>query len=99
MLLAVAATLFAVRAASVLALTGPVALRMLYPSIALWQAHAPGALTPGQQDATATALLWLQFPVYGLLLVLFSRARRVAAGVVCVLLLHGLLCLGTQFWR
>ena len=89
--IALAATPFAVRAASVLALSGPAALRLLYPSLAMLQAHPHAALTPEQQDALATALLWTQFPVYGLIVSLFARRGRTVGGLIAVMLLHALL--------
>ncbi len=86
--LALAATPFAVRAASVLALSGPGALRLLYPFVVLVQAHAPATLAPEQRDALAEWTMWAQFPAYGLLAVLVGRWRGIAAGLLTVVLLH-----------
>ena len=91
--LALVATPFAVRAASVLALSGPGALRLLYPSLALLQAHAGTSLAPARRDTLATILLWTQFPIYGLIAVLFNRWRGIAVALLAVLLLHAILCL------
>jgi hypothetical protein len=86
--LALVATPFAVRAASVLALSGPGALRLLYPFVVLIQAHAPGHLAPEQRDTLAEWTMWAQFPLYGLLAVLVARWRGIVAGLVTVLVLH-----------
>ncbi len=88
LLLALVATPFAVRAASVLVLSGPGALRLLYPFTALLQAHAPAALSPEQRDTLAQWTMWAQFPVYGLLLALAGRRRSLPTGLLLVLLLH-----------
>ena len=88
LLLALVATPFAVRAASVLVLSGPGALRLLYPFVALVQAHAPATLAPEQRDTLAEWTMWAQFPVYGLLAALAGRWRGMAAGLLLVLLLH-----------
>lgn len=91
--LAAVATPFAVRAASVLALSGPGALRLLYPSVALFGALTPHWLAPEQRNWFATGLLWLQFPVYGVLVVATLR-WSLARGLLLVLLLHVALWLG-----
>jgi hypothetical protein len=86
--LALVATPFAVRAASVLALSGPGALRLLYPFVVLVQAHAPATLAPEQRDALAEWTMWAQFPVYGLLVVLLARFKGIFAGLLTIALLH-----------
>lgn len=98
-LLALVATPFAVRAASVMALTGPAALRALYPFVVLVQAHAPGGILPEQRDAIAQGILWAQFPVYGLLIVALSRWRGFFGALVLVALLHGAAVLAAMFLR
>lgn len=87
-MLAVVATPFAVRAASVLALSGPGALRLLYPFVVLVQAHAPGHLAAEQRDALAEWTMWAQFPVYGLLAALVGRRRGILTGLLAVLAVH-----------
>ena len=89
LLLALIVTPFAVRAASVLALSGPGALRLLYPYVVLVQAHAPATLAPEQRDVLAEWVMWAQFPVYGLLAVLVGRWRGMGAGVLAALVVHG----------
>ena len=89
LVLALAATPFAVRAASVLALSGPAALRLLYPTVVLVQSQA-SQLAPEQRDTLAQWMLWAQFPLYGLLASLIWRWRGVAAALGTVLALHAL---------
>ncbi len=90
LVLALVATPFAVRAASVLVLSGPAALRLLYPWVALIQAHAPHSFAPEQRDTLAEWMMWAQFPLYGLLASLLALARRLGTGLLLVLILHGL---------
>ena len=73
--LAILITPFAVRGASLLALAGPSALRALFPFAALARAQASFAM-------------WAQLPVYGLVLALFARKRRLGVGLLVVLLVH-----------
>ena len=92
LLLALVATPFAVRAASVLVLSGPGALRLLYPFVALMQTHATstlmGTLTLEQRDMFAEWTIWAQFPIYGLVASFIGLRHSVTTGLVTVLLLH-----------
>ena len=88
LLVAVIATPFAVRSASVLALTGPAALRLLYPYVVLLQSHVHG-LAAEQADTLSQWAMYGQFPVYGLVWVLMARLRGTLAGLISVLVLHG----------
>ncbi len=81
--LALLLTPFAVRAASVLALSGPGALRLLFPFVVVVQ-----ALAPEGRDTLAAFVMWAQFPVYGLLVALLARKDRLLAGFSAVALLH-----------
>ena len=90
LLLALIATPFAVRAASGLVLSGPGARRRRYPFVARGQAHAPAAFAPEQRDTLAEWVMWAQFPVYGLLAVIFGRWRGPAAGLLAALVVHGM---------
>ncbi|HEY0785724.1 MAG TPA: hypothetical protein VGD62_07610 [Acidobacteriaceae bacterium] len=87
LLLAIVATPFAVRAASVLALTGPSALRMLYPYVVLVHSQAQH-FSPEQEDTLAQWLLYGQFPFYGLVWVLMTRFFSRSSGPLVALLLH-----------
>lgn len=88
LLLALLATPFAVRGASVLALTGPSALRELFPWVALVQAHAPASLTLEQRATLAGWALWAQLPFYGLVVSLFALRGRWLTGLLAVAFLH-----------
>ncbi len=85
--LGVLVTPFTVRAAGILALTGPAALRMLYPFALIPAEHAFG-LRESVADAVSQAMMWLQFPLYGLLLVLLARWKRMSIAVAIVVALH-----------
>ena len=88
LLLAAAVAPFAVRAASVLALSGPGALRLLFPFVVLVQVHAPALLAPEQRDTLAGWAMWAQFPAYGLIAALATRRRSFAFGAGLALLVH-----------
>jgi hypothetical protein len=92
--LGVVVTPFTVRAAGILALTGPAALRMLYPYALIPAEHAFG-LRESVADAASQAMMWLQFPLYGLLLVLLARWKRMSIAIAIVAALHlaGVSCL------
>ena len=85
--LGIVATPFAVRAAGVLALTGPTALRLLYPYVVLVQNEAQH-FTGEQVETLSQVVLYGQFPLYGLVWFLLSRFVLRAAGPLAVLLLH-----------
>ncbi len=82
LVLALLATPLAVRAASVLALSGPKALQLLYPFVALVRNTSTLRVIPAEW------VLWAQFPAYGVLAVLIGRRQGVPAGIFTVLLLH-----------
>ena len=85
--LGIVVTPFTVRAAGILALTGPSALRMLYPFALIPAEHAFG-LRESVADAVSQAMMWLQFPLYGLLLVLLARWKRMGIAIAIVAALH-----------
>lgn len=75
LLVCCALTPFAVQAASILALEGPKAFALLYPWLEVVRSpalHVPSAW----MGALAQGILYLQFPVYGLLMTLALRAGR-----------------------
>lgn len=88
LLLALIATPFAVRAASVMALTGPSALRVLYPYVVLVEEQA-SHFSSEQADTLSQWILYGQFPLYGLVWILFSRLVGRSAGPLAALLVHG----------
>jgi hypothetical protein len=85
--LGVLVTPFAVRAAGIFALTGPAALRMLYPFALIPAEHAFG-LRESVADAVSQAMMWLQFPLYGVLLVLLARWKRMPIAIAIVAAIH-----------
>jgi short subunit fatty acids transporter len=74
--------------ASILALSGMDALTMLYPWVVVMK-------SPVLRISLATTIpvdqwaLYLQFPVYGLVMTLMLRTRRFGAALVTVLAIHG----------
>jgi hypothetical protein len=80
-------TPFAVRAASVLALSGPAALKILFPFVAFLQAHWTPSLAGGLEHYASWAM-WVQFPAYGLLAAPAGRAIGISRALLLVLALH-----------
>jgi hypothetical protein len=86
LLLAIAATPFAVKAAEILPLMGAsglVRLRLLYPFALLAQQHLGLSETLG--ESVSQAMLYMQFPLYALLLILVHRMKSLTTAI-CVLL-------------
>jgi hypothetical protein len=83
---------FAVRYAEVLPLLGPSGLfrlRLIAPLAML--AHQPQLGIPeATADAVAQALMYVQFPLYGLILGLTWRAAGFLRAALVLLLVHGL---------
>jgi hypothetical protein len=87
LLLGIAVTPLTVRAAGVMALAGPDALRTLYPYVLLLQNHALGL--PGELAANLSQwMMYLQFPLYGLLMTLLLRAKGLLTAVIATAVLH-----------
>jgi hypothetical protein len=89
LLLALVLTPIAVRAASILALSGPASLRVLYPWVTLLENHAMGLSGP-QIERYSEWTMWLMLPVYAMSIILIKRVGTLKSGVVFVLLLHTL---------
>src|SRR5450631_3426496 len=85
--LGILVTPFTVRAAGILALTGPAALRMLYPFALLPAEHVFG-LRESLADVVSQAMMYLQFPLYGLILMLLMRWKVWWVALLVVLGLH-----------
>lgn len=85
--LGIALTPLALRAADYFALTGPAALEALYPYALLMRRHEI-PLNFSAREQIAHAVMYLQFPVYGLLLMLTMRVRSFGSAFVQVLLVH-----------
>jgi hypothetical protein len=87
LLLGIAVTPFAVRAASVVALEGPKAFALLYPWFDVLRSrvlHSPADLV----GRTYQYMLYLQFPLYGLVMTLTFRAGRHLRAIIIGLILH-----------
>jgi hypothetical protein len=87
LLLGILVTPLTVRAAGVMALAGPDALRMLYPYVQLVQSHLLGF--PAEITGTLSqAMMYLQFPLYGLLMALVLRAKGLLPAVLATAVVH-----------
>jgi hypothetical protein len=74
LLVGIAVTPFAIHAASIMALAGPGALMTLYPWVLLLKSPAIG-LAPLLGDNLSQLLMYIQFPLYGALMVLILRSK------------------------
>lgn len=74
-----------VRAAGVMALAGPQALRMLYPWVQLMQNQAFPVEVAG---TVSQAMMYLQFPVYGLLMSMVLRAKGFRLALLAAAIAH-----------
>jgi hypothetical protein len=87
LLLGIAVTPFTVRAASIVALEGPKAFALLYPWVVVLRCralHFPADLV----GRSSEWMLYLQFPLYGLLMTLSYRAHRILRAFVIGLVVH-----------
>lgn len=76
-----------VRAAGVMALAGPDALRTLYPYVLLLQNHLLGL--PTELAGTLSQwMMYLQFPLYGLLMALVLRAKGLVPAIITTAVVH-----------
>ena len=87
LLVGILVTPLTVRAAGVMALAGPDALRMLYPWVQLVQSHILG-FPADIANTLSQAMMYLQFPLYGLLMALILRAKGLVAAVVTAAIVH-----------
>jgi hypothetical protein len=78
---------FAVRAVDILALTGPWEARALVPWTFLFQGHSLH-LPQGWSDNLAAAVMYAQFPVYGLLAMLLARRLHWMTTLALLIALH-----------
>jgi len=83
----IAVTPFAVKAATLMALTGPDGLRVLYPWMLLPKLHALG-LSDSVGDTLSQAMMYLQFPLYGLAGMLVHRHKGALPAILYLALLH-----------
>jgi hypothetical protein len=85
--LGIAVTPFAVKAATLMALTGPDGLRLLYPWMLLPKLHILG-LSDALADSASQAMMYLQFPLYGVAAIFAHRWKGAGAAILVVALLH-----------
>jgi hypothetical protein len=95
LILGIAVTPFAVKAATLMALTGPDGLRLLYPWMLVPKLHFLG-LSDAVADKISQAMMYLQFPLYGLLGIFIQRSKGALPAILQVALLH-LLAVGLLF--
>lgn len=86
--LGIVMTPIALRAASVLALSGPDGLILLYPCVQILKNPLFG-IDAALSDSIAQWMMYLQFPLYGLLMVWLGK-RGLGASVGAVALLHAI---------
>ena len=87
LVLGIAMTPVALRAASILALSGTGGLMLLYPFVEIVQnpvLHFPGAFA----DPVAQWIMYLQFPLYGLLMTRIIKSKGFWIGLNVVVGLH-----------
>jgi hypothetical protein len=77
----------AVWGASILAMSGPSALRLLYPWVSLLRHHSD-QLAVGQEEVLEQWVMYGQFPVYGLVWVATQRVWKGVSGLLSVVLMH-----------
>ncbi len=85
--LGIAVTPFTAKTASVLTLGGPWPLRLLYPFALLLQRHELG-LQEATGETLAQWMMYLQFPLEGLLLRFLLKYRGFVVSVFCVAAIH-----------
>src|SRR6202046_2909067 len=86
-LVGIAITPFTVRLAGVLALEGPKAFALLYPWVDVLRSrvlHAPADLVGHAYES----MMYLQFPIYGLLMTVTFRSARHLRAIIIGLSLH-----------
>ena len=87
LLIGILVTPLTVRAAGVMALAGPDALRMLYPWVQLVQSHILG-FPADVANVLSQGMMYLQFPLYGLLMSLVLRARGFVSALITTAIVH-----------
>ncbi|HZZ39368.1 MAG TPA: hypothetical protein VFE06_09570 [Acidobacteriaceae bacterium] len=87
LLLGILITPLALRAAGILALEGPKAFALLYPWVEVVRSralHLPAGLVGNASEW----MMYLQFPLYGLIIMLTWRAGRYLRAFIIGLVLH-----------
>jgi hypothetical protein len=87
LLVGILVTPLTVRAAGVMALAGPDAFRMLYPYVQLVQNPLLGF--PAEvAGILSQAMMYLQFPLYGLLMALVLRTKGLLTALITTAVVH-----------
>jgi hypothetical protein len=94
-ILGIAVTPFAVKAATLMALTGPDGLRLLYPWMLIPKLHILG-LSDSLGNGISQAMMYLQFPLYGVAAMLIHRSKGTVQAILLLALVH-LLAVGLLF--
>ena len=87
LLLCLVLTPFAVQSASILALEGPKAFALLFPWVEVVRSPALH-IPPAWLETLSQGIIYLQFPVYGLLMTLTFRAGRYLRAFIIGLIAH-----------
>lgn len=87
LLVGIVVTPLTVRIAGVMALAGPNALRALYPYVQLAQSHALG-FSGDIAGTLSQAMMYLQFPLYGLLMALVLRSKGFLHALITTAIVH-----------
>ncbi len=87
LLLGIAVTPLAIHTASIMALAGPSALMTLYPYVLLVKSPAPG-LANGLGENLSQLLMYIQFPLYGVLMALILRSKSLWIALASVATAH-----------
>jgi hypothetical protein len=95
LILGIALTPFAVKAATLMALTGPDGLRLLYPWMLVPKLHLLG-LSDSLGNGISQGMMYLQFPLYGLVAMLIHRSKGAVPAILVLALVH-LLAVGLLF--
>lgn len=95
LVLGIAITPLAVKAATLMALAGPDGLRLLYPWMLIPKLHFLG-LSDSLGDTISQAMMYLQFPLYAVFAMLAHRSKSASAAALQLTLLH-LLAVGLVF--
>jgi hypothetical protein len=87
LILGIAVTPFAVKAATLMALTGPDGLRLLYPWMLIPKLHVLG-LSDSLGNGISQAMMYLQFPLYGVVAMLMHRSKGPISAILLLALVH-----------
>jgi hypothetical protein len=87
--LGILVTPVALHAASILALSGPDGLMLLFPFVQILKSPVL-RLSFDLANPVAQWIMYLQFPVYGVLLALISRSKGAWAALGVVVLIHAI---------